>query len=924
MKEGHLLRHSILVIVCVLSLISCSGKSKDELLSEGIKLINANNPSGAIVLFKNALEKDQNFFEARHQLARAYLSAGKFEQAGQEYQKLMRMDPSRKEFQLELAKSYLYANKANEALNEVNNYIETGQASPEALEIQGYAYSAKGDPAAGEESLLQALRMEPARSSAKLGLAGIYEQRGKTAEAEALLNEVMRRDEKNLKALYMLAGIQASTTQREQALLTYKKIMDISPAESDALYRSGLIYVDGKEYDKANQTADALNAKFPKAPSGTLLKGIIAYYKKDYGGSVATLRQSMSIRPTIGAYYFSGMALYQQGENELALSQFQKVLDNNPSNIQSRLFLALIHLRQKRTDNAITELKRILQQNPDHAIAHNLLGSAYLQSGMNDEGMKELNKALELDPKLAEAHLKKGMLNLSTGKFKEAEMELKTAVSVAPEIINTRLLLSSYYLKQQDYSKAFSTLKEGLSGEKRDALLYNNMAAILTRQKKTAEALALLQKAKEADPDFFDAYFNMALYYAVKGEYDKAFNEYMAVLQRDARNVRAMISMAMLLEIQGKTSESAPYFAKAKETKEPAAYLAHSYYYVRKHDTQNALAVLDNLLQLQPASAAALELKGRILFGAERYKEALAVFDQLETAAPDKGLPGLIDSYIAMKDYNMAMKRIENKLALNPEKVWLRVQMARVYVLMGDERKAVESANRIISPWRHSASGYIVLASVYDQLNKPDSAIEALKKGIQVDGKNIDARLKLGDIYAKNKDYASAIATYRSVSKMRPDAVQALFAEGSVYEKMGKKNEAVKEYQQVLEKADDHVPAMNNLAFLYLQGLGSKEKALELAIRAYRAAPENPQIMDTLGYALIKNGRAGEAFEILRKVYALLPDDPSVQYHLALAYKDSGDAGHAREFVSRALKSSDFPEAKEAQLLLTQLNGRKL
>jgi len=108
----------------------------------------------------------------------------------------------------------------------------------------------------------------------------------------------------------------------------------------------------------------------------------------------------------------------------------------------------------------------------------------------------------------------------------------------------------------------------------------------------------------------------------------------------------------MLLEVQGKQSESASYFAKAKETKDPAAYLAHSYYYVRKHDTQNAIAVLDDLLKQQPSSVPALELKGKILFGAQRYKEAIVVFDKLETVAPDKGFPGLIDSYIAMKDYS--------------------------------------------------------------------------------------------------------------------------------------------------------------------------------------------------------------------------------------------------------------------------------
>jgi putative PEP-CTERM system TPR-repeat lipoprotein len=922
-KKGGiiLIRHILLIFSVLFLIVSCTGKSKEELLAEGLKLLNENQPSGAIVLFKNALEKDQNYFEARKQLAKAYMSAGKFDQAGQEYQKLLRMDPSAVQFQLELAKAYLSAGKTAEALKEVAGFMESQPRSPEALEIRGYAQTASGDPAAGEKSLLEALKIEPERPTAKLGLAIIYNRGGKTAEAEALLNQTIKKDEKNLKAYYLLAGIQAANKQQEKALGTYREITKLAPAESEAIYRSGLIYVDSADYTKADQTANDLITKFPKAPLGYALKGIISYFRNDFAGAITVLQQSISIRPTIGAYYFLGMAYYQKGENELALSQFQKILDYNPANVQSRIFLSLIHLRQKRFDSAISELKRVIQDNPELAFAHNLLGSTYLQKGMNEEGMRELNSAIQIDPKLVDAHLKKGMFSLSMGNFKEAETELRTAVNVAPDILNSRLLLTAYYMGQMDYPKAMSILRDGLTGTKSDAILYNNMAAVLSRENKIPEALVYLHKAKELDPNFFDAYFNTALYYAVKGENDKALNEYRAVLQRSERNVRAMVSMAMLLEVQGKESDAAWYYAKAKETKEPKAYLAHAGYYIRKKDTQNALAVAEALLAITPASPEALELKGRILFGAQRYKEALTTFDQLETVQPYRGLPFIVNVLITMKDYPAALKRLDTKLAANPDKVVLRAEMARLYVLMGDEKKAVESANKIMDPWKGSAFGYVVLSSVYESFNKPDSALDALKKGVQVDGKNMDARLKLGDLYAKQKDYPQALKIYESALKINNRAPGAYFAMGTVYEKMGKPREAAAKYRQVLDKSENNVAAMNNLAFLYLQGLGSNQEALELAMRAYRESPEAPQILDTLGYALVKNNRPKEAFELLRKAAGLLPDDPSVQYHLSLVYKASGDTGHAREALARALKQGDFPEAKEARLLLDKLGN---
>ncbi len=917
-----MIKKTILIIFSFLLLASCSGKTKEDLFSEGMKLLTAKNPAAAIVLFKNALEKDQNFFDARFQLAKAYMEAGKFEQAGQEYQKLLRMNPAKIEMQLELARSYLYSNKADEALKEVDSYLKVQPRSAEALEIQGYAYSAKGDLAAGENCLTEALRVDPGSSSAKLGLASIYVQGAKTNEAKALLQEVIDKDPGNIKAYYMLAGLQASLHQRDDALLIYKKIAEIAPSESEPLYRSGMLYLDGKEYDKAGQAAAELISRFPKSPQGHLLKGIISCMRNDVGNAILEIQQSLSIKPTLGGYYYLGIAYYQKGDYELALSQFQKVIDYAPQNIQARLYAALIHLKQKRFDNAFELLKKLVQEAPDNALAHNLLGNAYIQQGMNEEGMKELSTAIKLDPKLADAHLKKGMVSLSAGNLKEGETELRAAVRIAPEDLNTRFLLSSYYINQKNYQKAVATLKEGLNGSKSDAPLYNSIAIIVAKQKKFGEALSYFQKAKEADPDYFAPYFNVANYYTVKGETDKAFYEYNSVLQRNPRNVQALVSIAMLMEMRGQNSEAASYYAKAKESGDAAAYFAHAAYYTRKNDTQNAVSVLDSLLKLKPGLPEACELKGKILLGAHQYKEALAAFEDLEKARPDSGMPYIVNTCVAMKDYNYALKRIENKLAVNPEKMALRAEMARIYMLMGDENKAVESAGKIIS-WKQSGFGYMVLASVYEGLNKTNNAIDALKKGIQADSRDVAIRMKLADIYAKRKEYSSSINMYESALKINPRIAQAYFGLGTVYEKMGKSRDAVKKYRQTLENSENYVPAMNNLAFLLLQGAGSKEEALELAIKSYRAAPESPEIMDTLGYALVLNHRVPEGLKILQKAAGAMQDNPSVQYHLAVAYKESGSIAQAKEALSRALKSGAFPESKSARNLLDRLNGAK-
>jgi Tfp pilus assembly protein PilF len=78
-------------------------------------------------------------------------------------------------------------------------------------------------------------------------------------------------------------------------------------------------------------------------------------------------------------------------------------------------------------------------------------------------------------------------------------------------------------------------------------------------------------------------------------------------------------------------------------------------------------------------------------------------------------------------------------------------------------------------------------------------------------------------------------------------------------------------------------------------------------------------VIDTLGYALLKNGRTDEAIKMLESAVKLLPANPSVHYHLALAYKEDGNRSKAQKHLETALSKNNFPEAASARKLLKEI-----
>jgi predicted Zn-dependent protease len=90
-----------------------------------------------------------------------------------------------------------------------------------------------------------------------------------------------------------------------------------------------------------------------------------------------------------------------------------------------------------------------------------------------------------------------------------------------------------------------------------------------------------------------------------------------------------------------------------------------------------------------------------------------------------------------------------------------------------------------------------------------------------------------------------------------------------------------------------------------------------------RAEPNNPNVLDTYGYLLLKNGRVADARKILERVSSILPNNPSVNYHLALAYREAGDRAQAISRVNKALEAGRFMEEAQARQLLAELTGTR-
>jgi len=125
-------------------------------------------------------------------------------------------------------------------------------------------------------------------------------------------------------------------------------------------------------------------------------------------------------------------------------------------------------------------------------------------------------------------------------------------------------------------------------------------------------------------------------------------------------------------------------------------------------------------------------------------------------------------------------------------------------------------------------------------------------------------------------------------------------------------------YEAYLNNHGDHPTALNNLAnILMKQG---DANALAMAQRAYRLAPGDYTINDTLGWLLLQQGQMDSALRYLREAKLRAPRNPEVRYHLAVALSRKGQRVEARNELEQILRGQTAFEGRaQAEQLLKEL-----
>ncbi|MEC7894553.1 MAG: tetratricopeptide repeat protein, partial [Pseudomonadota bacterium] len=105
-----------------------------------------------------------------------------------------------------------------------------------------------------------------------------------------------------------------------------------------------------------------------------------------------------------------------------------------------------------------------------------------------------------------------------------------------------------------------------------------------------------------------------------------------------------------------------------------------------------------------------------------------------------------------------------------------------------------------------------------------------------------------------------------------PNEADLLFARVLLFDSLGDKEGSEQDLKQIIRIRPEDSRALNHLGYMLADQTERYQEALELIERAIAISPDDPAIIDSLGWAQFKLGRYEEALTNLRRAYAVFPD----------------------------------------------------
>ncbi|MGM9485582.1 tetratricopeptide repeat protein [Roseateles sp. NT4] len=336
-----------------------------------------------------------------------------------------------------------------------------------------------------------------------------------------------------------------------------------------------------------------------------------------------------------------------------------------------------------------------------------------------------------------------------------------------------------------------------------------------------------------------------------------------------------------------------------------------------------AEALITERLQQKPEQHALRQAYARALILGQRPAEAAREFRVLTEATPDNPAPWLALGAIELELKHPAaaetalregLKRLDTPASGSDGEIKSRAdgrQQAWLMLSQAAEQrgdlKAAEAALQKVDG--NSIELRYRRASLLARQGKLADARKLLQPA--ADASDSDARAALlseAQLMREQRDYTASLSVLKAATARFPTDPDLIYEQAMMTEKVGKFEEMEALLRKVIEIKPDYHHAYNALGYSLAERNQRLPEAKQLIEQALKLAPNEPFIVDSLGWVEFRLGNLPEATKLLRQAHTGRPD-AEIAAHLGEVLWASGAEDEARRVFAEAAQREPGNEA---------------
>ena len=334
---------------------------------------------------------------------------------------------------------------------------------------------------------------------------------------------------------------------------------------------------------------------------------------------------------------------------------------------------------------------------------------------------------------------------------------------------------------------------------------------------------------------------------------------------------------------------------------------------LQRNSNEEAVAFLGEFLANHPKARDVRLNYARLLVSERKYAEARKQFELLVNEYPQNADVGMAVALLAMQanDFDAADAQLKRVLQLNykdPDTV--RFYLGQV----NEERKNFGEALKWYSSVESGAQ-YINAQARYAGILAKEGKLQEARWHLQeAPVQNSEQRVQLTQAEAQllrdANQYQAAYDLLGQALEKLPNYPDLLYDHAMAAEKLNRLDVLEGNLRKLIEIRPDYAHAYNALGYSLADRNERVQEAYQLIETALKLAPDDPFILDSMGWVLYRMGRSKQSLDYLQRAFKMRPD-PEIAAHLGELLWTAGEHGQARKVWDDALK--EHPENEVLQ-----------